>query len=359
LSGKLVAGVPATFQVTGRGGVPDGATAVTGNVTVVNSSNSWAVFLGPNPTPSPATSTINFKAGEVKGNSLTVALGPGGTLSATYMSSPGSTTDLVFDVTGYFLADTTGATFHPMSPARVLDTRSGNGLSGRLLAGTPATFQVAGRGGVPSNATAVTGNVTVVNETNGWAIYLGPDSNANPTTSTINFSTGQVTGNGLTVALAAGGSLSATFISSAGNTTDLVLDITGYFTPDATGAKYFPIAPARMLDSRAGNGWASKLPAGAPVTFQVAGRSGVPLNATAVTGNITVVNETGGWAAFLGPDPTSSPTTSTINFNTGDVKGNGLTVALHAGTGALSATYISNGGNTTDLVFDVTGYFVP
>jgi hypothetical protein len=28
-------------------------------------------------------------------------------------------------------------------------------------------------------------------------------------------------------------------------------------------------------------------------------------------------------------------------------------------TGTLSATYISTSGNTTDLVFDVTGYFTP
>ena len=37
-----------------------------------------------------------------KGNGLTVALGSGGTLSATYMSNPGNRTDLVFDVSGYY-----------------------------------------------------------------------------------------------------------------------------------------------------------------------------------------------------------------------------------------------------------------
>jgi hypothetical protein len=42
----------------------------------------------------------------------------------------------------------------------------------------------------------------------------------------------------------------------------------------------------------------------------------------------------------------------------GDIKGNGLAVALGSG-GGLSATYMSTTGNTTDLVFDVTGYFAP
>ncbi len=40
------------------------------------------------------------------------------------------------------------------------------------------------------------------------------------------------------------------------------------------------------------------------------------------------------------------------------MKGNGLTVALGS-NGTLSATYMSTGGNKTDLVFDVTGYFAP
>jgi hypothetical protein len=51
-------------------------------------------------------------------------------------------------------------TYHPMTPARLLDTRNGTGLSGKLSANTPATFAVAGQDGIPGNATAVTGNVT-------------------------------------------------------------------------------------------------------------------------------------------------------------------------------------------------------
>jgi hypothetical protein len=358
LSGKLSANTPATFQVSGRGGVPANATGVTGNVTVVNPTGSWAVFLGPDPIASPTSSTINFGAGQVLANGLTVALGSGGTLSATYMSMPGNTTDLVFDVTGYFTPDTSGATYHPVTPARLLDTRVGNGLSGKLTANTPATFQVTGRGGVPAGATGVTGNVTVVNPTASWAVFVGPDPIASPTSSTINFNAGQVLANGLTVALGSGGTLSATYMSMPGNTTDLVFDVTGYFTADSTGAKYVPIIPARLLDTRIGNGLSAKLSANTPAIFQVTGRGGVPAGATGVTGNVTVVNPTSSWAVFLGPNPTASPTSSTINFNAGQVLANGVTVALGSG-GTLSATYMSGAGNTTDLVFDVSGYFTP
>jgi hypothetical protein len=357
MTGKLYANTPRTFQVTGRGGVPSNAVAVTGNVTVVGSTAGWAVYLGPAPIASPSTSTINFLTGQVAGNGLTVALSKTGSLAATYISSTGNHTDLVFDVTGYFTPDTSGATYHPMTPARLLDTRSGNGLTGNLKANTPRTFVVAGRGGVPAGAVAVTGNVTVVGATNGWAAYLGPSPLANPSTSTVNFSAGQVAGNNLTVSLSNTGTLSATYMSSAGNTTDMVFDVTGYYTADATGASFMPLTPVRLLDTRSGNGHTGKLSATVPVTFSVAGRGGVPTNAVGVTGNVTVVGETAGWAVYLGPNPVASPSTSTINFVTGDVKGNGLTVALGSG-GNLSATYISSAGNTTDLVFDVTGYFI-
>ncbi len=257
LGGRFTAGVPRTFQVARRGGVPGNATAVTGNLTVTDQTMGWAVFLGPNATATPSTSTINFSAGQVIANGVTVALGSGGTLSATYLSMPGQTTNLVFDVTGYFVpegTDATAATYAPLTPARLLDTRVGNGLSGRFTAGVPRTFQVTGRGGVPGNATAVTGNLTITDQTFAWAVFLGPNATATPSTSTINFSAGQVIANGVTVALGSGGTLSATYLSTPDQTTNLVFDVTGYFSPDPGGAKFIPLTPARLLDTRVDNG---------------------------------------------------------------------------------------------------------
>ncbi len=355
-SGQLVANTPITFQITGRG-IPAGATAVTGNLAVTGSSASWAVYLGPDPVASPSSSTINFEKGQTTANGLTVALSSTGSLSATYISTAGNTTDLVFDVTGYFTTDTTGATYHPMDPARLLDTRAGNGLSTRLSANTPVTFQITGRGGVPAGATAITANVTIVDETAAWAVYVGPIPTASPTTSTINFNAGDVKDNNLTVELGSGGTLSATYLSNAGNTTDLVLDVTGYYTADLTGSEFVPITPTRLLDTRSGNGLSGMFSANTPRSFQVGGRGGIPASATGVTGNVAVVNETASWAVFVGPDPMASPTTSTLNFIAGQVVANGMTVALGSG-GTLSPTYISTAGNTADLVFDATGYFV-
>ncbi len=123
----------------------------------------------------------------------------------------------------------------------------------------------------------------------------------------------------------------------------------------AIEATFVPLSPARLLDSRFGNGLSGKFNAGIPRTFQVTGLGGVPLSATAVTGNLTATNQTQAGFVFLGPDPVANPTSSTLNFPLGDTRANGVTVALSL-TGTLSATFGYAG--QTDLIFDVTGYFV-
>jgi hypothetical protein len=164
---------------------------------------------------------------------VTVALGAGGTLSATYVAATlGPTTQVIFDVTGYFVPDTSGATYVPLSPARLLDTRAGTGLGGVFSSHVARTFGVAGRGGVPANAVAVTGNLTVTAQTAGGYLFLGPGATNNPTSSTLNFPVRDDRANGVTVALGAGGTLSATYVAATlGPTTQVIFDVTGYFVP--------------------------------------------------------------------------------------------------------------------------------
>ncbi len=352
LAGTFAAGTPRTFQVAGRGGVPANAVGVTGTLTATGSSGPGFVFLGPDPTATPTSSTLNVPAGDTRAGGVTVALGPGGTLSATFGYT--GTTHLLFDVTGYFVPDASGATYIPLAPSRLLDTRVGNGLSGTFAAGTPRTFQVAGRGGVPANAVGVTGTLTATGSSGPGFVFLGPDPTATPTSSTLNVPAGDTRAGGVTVALGPGGTLSATFGYT--GTTHLLFDVTGYFVPDASGATYIPLAPSRLLDTRVGNGLSGTFAAGTPRTFQVAGRGGVPANAVGVTGTLTATGSSGPGFVFLGPDPTATPTSSTLNVPAGDTRAGGVTVALGPG-GTLSATFGYTG--TTHLLFDVTGYFVP
>ena len=357
LTGKFVANTPRTFQVTTVSGIPTGATAVTGNLTVSGESSNWAAYIGPDPVSYPQASTLNFFKGDITSNGVTVALSSTGSLSATFMGPAGNTTDLTFDVTGYFTPDTTGDTYHPVTPARIVDSRKGIGLATKLTSGSPGTFAVWLKGGVPNTAKAVTGNVTTVNSNSTGSVYLGADANPSPTTPTINFRGRQVLANNVTVALSNTGTLSATFVGAPGSVTDLVFDVTGYYTQDLTGALYVPIVPVRLLDSRSQNGLSSKLTASVPRRVQIMGRGGVATGAQGITGNVTIVNETNAWAAFVGPIAAANPPTSTINFVKGDVRANGLTVPLGSG-GILNVTYLASAKNTTDMVLDVSGYFI-
>ncbi len=360
IAGKLLANVPQTFLVAGLNGVDGTATAVTGNLTVVNETKSGALYLGPYATSRPSTSTINFAAGSTTGNGVTIGLSATGSLSAVYMASAGNTTNLVFDLTGFFTPDTKGATYHPMRPVRAVDTRIGLGTHGKLAAKSPRVFQVSTENGIPKEAVAVTANIAVVNSSRSGALYLGPTSLAAPLASTINFSRSQIVANNATVPLSPTGSLSATYLAPQGNTTDFVLDITGYYTLDASGVRFVPITPARYVDTRSGlGGSGGKLRANTPRSFVIDGLGSVPMTATAITGNVAVVNETRSGAMFVGPDSMAKPSTSTLNFVRGDIRANGITVMVGGSPGSLSATYMAASGNTMDLVLDITGYFVP
>jgi hypothetical protein len=361
LSGKFLPYVARTFQVTGAGGVPAGAIAVTGNLTVTQQTGGGFLFAGPAATNNPGSSTLNFPVGDDRANEATVALGGGGTASVTYVSSvPGATADVIFDVTGYFTPDTSGATYVPLSPARILDSRAGTGgLSGKFSTYSARTFQVTGAGGVPAGAIAVTGNLTVTQQTGGGYLFMGPAAMNNPTSSTLNFPVGDDRANAVAVALGTGGKLSVTYVSGAGGATaHVIFDVTGYFVPDMTGAMYVPLSPARILDSRNGTGGLpGKFSSYVARTFQVTGAGGVPAGAVAVIGNLTVTQQTGGGFLYAGPAAMNNPTSSTLNFPVGDDRANAVAVALGSG-GTLSVTYVSGaGGATAHAIFDVTGYF--
>ena len=140
--------------MTGTGAVPPDATAVTGNLTVTGQSSNGYLFLGPVAMNDPTSSTLNFPKGDDRANGVTVAIGTGGALWVTFVApSPANTAYVIFDVTGYYTGDPSGAAYVPLTPSRILDTRNGTGgLSGPFTNHAARTFTVAG---VPSGAVAV------------------------------------------------------------------------------------------------------------------------------------------------------------------------------------------------------------
>jgi hypothetical protein len=249
-----------------------------------------------------------------------------------------------------------GGTYVAVDPKRLLDTRIGLGLTGRLVSSTPRTFLVADGNPVPPNAIAVTGNLTVTGQSSGGYVTLGPTVGASPTFSTINFPVGDNRANGVTVSLGAGGTLQAVFVGASSTaSTQLVFDVTGYFAPDLDHAAYHALAPYRALDTRNGTGLSGVFVAGSPRTFSVG--SSVPVTAEAVTGNLTTTTQSSRGFVTIGPAVLSTPAFSTLNFPVGDNRANNVTVKLGA-NGTLQAVYVATAGARTNLVFDVTGYYL-
>jgi hypothetical protein len=382
LSGKFTAGTVRTFGVAGvtyvGGGskiaIPANAIAVTGNLTVTGASAAGLIALGPTMTPTGDTTTLNFAmvsgtASENRANNVTMGLDPDGKLSAVFRSSTaGATVDLIFDITGYFLPDASGATYHALAPGRVLDTRAGTGhigLAGKFKTKTVRTISVAGVKGlgwasalVPANAVAVTGNLTVTNATSDGFLAIGPTVSSSPSTSTLNTRKGRNTANGVTVALKSG-KVQAVWVGAAGSSADVLLDITGFFTADATGMLFYPIAPYRVLDSSTNLGLTGPFATGTAQTLPVGGSGGaggVPSDAKGIAGNFTVFGPSTNGYAFIAPSISGSPSSSTVNATASYAVANGFDVSL--GSGNVMLIWVGNaGGSTANLQLDINGYW--
>jgi hypothetical protein len=344
-----------SVQFTGTNGIPAGATAITGTITVISGSYSAYVLLAPTTAACGGFgSTDNFLASDTRSNGFTIGLNASGKADIVYCNgSSQQTINALLDVSGYYANDTTGATFHPITPVRIVDTRINLGITGALPVNTVKTFQVEGASSIPSGAVAITGNATEVGGSYSGYITVGPSLTSSPGTATVYFPTSDTRAGGVTLGLSATGTLSAVFKGS--GSVGFVFDVTGYFTNDVTGLGFHAVAPARLLDTRNGTGLSGKFYAGTSRGIPIAGHGPVPSSAGAVTGNTTVVNVTYAGSVYTGPVSTGSPPTSTLNFPTGDVRSNGLASGL--GSGYMYATYSSAASNTTDLIFDVTGYF--
>ncbi len=246
-----------------------------------------------------------------------------------------------------------------LTPCRLVDTRTGNGGGGPIQAGTFQTFnlpQLAQAKGCVnlSSAASYALNVTLV-PTQGPVGYLTvwPASQLQPKVSTMN-SDGRIKANAAIVSAGLNGGVSA-FVT---NTSDVVLDLDGYFVPSSQSTlAFYPLPPCRVADTRnpPGDLGGPYLTGGTLRNFPVeASACNIPATAQAYSLNFTAVPH--GYLAYLTVWETgqNQPVASTLNALTGTITANAAVVP--AGTGAEISTYASN---DTDLVIDINGYFAP
>lgn len=250
--------------------------------------------------------------------------------------------------------------YHPLDTARVVDTRGfGIGPTGALSSDAKYTFTITGKGNVPSNAIAITGNLTITSPTApGW-VFIGPNILGAPSSSTINFPVSDDRANGVTVPLSPAGTVDAWYHGSAiGATINIIIDVTGYYLAGSAGDGYVPYSPKRFVDTRIGTGLSGQFVSGQPRKIKIAGISGLPSSGIdAIVGNVTVVSPSVLGHMYLGPTADGKPTSSTINFPAGDNRANNFIIKV-APDGTIGAVYVGSGNvGSTDVVVDISGYY--
>ncbi len=255
--------------------------------------------------------------------------------------------------------------FVTLPPCRIVDTRNTNGTFGGppISGNTARAFPLAQSGNpcnIPSDAVAYSLNVTVVPITTLSYLTIWPTGEGQPTVSTLNSLDGRIKANAVIIPAGTSSGSVSVFVT---NTTNVVLDINGYFIPSSSSTlAFYPLTPCRVVDTRNANG-----PLGGPYLthgverdFPLLESSCIPsgVNIQAYSLNFTVVPKTSGGVAYLTvwPQGQSKPLVSTLNDLTDTIVANAAIVPAGTGGEGGVATYASN---DTNLVIDVNGYFAP
>jgi hypothetical protein len=231
LVGKVPPGGSITLKVLGVGGVPEntGVSAVILNVTATEPDTASFVTVWPTGDTRPGTSSLNFVPGQTIPNQVIAKVGANGSINL--FNNSGSV-HLVADVVGYFTqaGDPVGAVVSLFTPNRILDTRTGVGVSAaaQLGQGGIVDLKVAGVGGVPATGvTAVVLNLTATNPSAPSFVTVWPSGSIRPLASSLNFGAGETIPNQVIAKVGPNGSIS--LFNNTGSV-DLIADVVGYYT---------------------------------------------------------------------------------------------------------------------------------
>lgn len=247
--------------------------------------------------------------------------------------------------------------FISLRPARFVDTRpEGRTVDGRYQAGganaatTSLEVVIAGRGAVPSDATAVIANLTTVGADAPGHATVYPCTSTVPNASVVNHLRGGVDPNEVIAKLSAAGSVCIYTHA----TTDLILDVVGYVAP---GSPYVPIEPKRYADTRPEETFDGSFRNGGPRAagsiwkVRIGGRGDIPTSATTAVLNVTVVGAEDFGHATVFPCTSAVPNASSLNYSPGMVRPNEVIAKLDDDGNVCVHSFAK-----THMIIDAVGY---
>jgi hypothetical protein len=343
--------------------IPAGASAVALNITAVTPSLPGFITVWPCDVARPDASNLNYVTGGAVANSVIAPVGASG--KVCFYSN--QATDFLVDITGWFSGSTNGIeTFVGATPRRVIDTRNAiGGPKVRIAAGGTISIPLAGASmqrsdgspvAIPTDATAVALNVTAVLPSQAGFFTVWPCGAPMPVASNVNFTRGSVVANGVVTSLGAGGAVCL----YSDQQSDVLVDVLGWFGGGAQ-PPFVGAVPSRIVDSRNAVGGPTGVitpssPRSVPVrgvTVDVNGTpQQVPVDASAVALNVTMVEARAAGFATVWPCGTPMPDASNVNFGRGGTAANGV-IAPIGGDGSV-CIYTSADAH---LIVDIAGWF--
>ncbi len=244
------------------------------------------------------------------------------------------------------------AAFVAISPTRVADTRPESDVGGfAQVSDRMVRVQIAGRAGVPTNASAAVVNITAVDtQASGWVAAF-PAGEPVPQASSLNVDqAGRVISNLATVRLGPSGAIDIATSAAM----HLVVDVVGAYTPRPAAVaagrlETFRQGAVRAIDTRIQS---AALWPGETRTVDLAS-VGVPAGASAVVVSLVATEASVGyWTAF--PSGQQRPLASSMNVDMpGQTRSAQAIVTLTPGSRSFEV--FSQGGG--HLVVDVAGWF--
>jgi alpha-tubulin suppressor-like RCC1 family protein len=180
---------------------------------------------------------LNFVAGQGVTNTASVPI-TAGVGTDLRLRNLGGTAHLLADVQGYWIPFE-GSLYVPVTPCRLVDTRSGSPLGAagarplRIGGDGPGFTQQGGSAGgctIPEDATAVEVSLTAVDVTGVGFSRLWPGDRTEPGAAALNFGPGQNTTNSGTVALSRSGLVDLA-VRNYSPQSDYIVDVLGYYSP--------------------------------------------------------------------------------------------------------------------------------
>ena len=352
--------------------VPAGAVALAYNLTVPSPGGAGHVRVMPgDATGVTSASAVNFRAGETIANAATVKISADRTVKV--YNGAGVPVDVIIDMAGYFMptapagaavAPKIGASglFTTVTPVRVYDTAFDP--KGLLPAGgsrvvSPRTAADGVTPVVPTGASAVAYNITVVDTAGAGHLRVIPGAGTMTDASALNWSkSGERIANASVVGLNDGGRF--TVFNGSGAPVRFFVDVTGYYS--ASGSEFFAVDPVRTTETRyvfGGAGPVAPVAAGVRTASTAASAAGglpvVPVGATSVAFNATVTG-TGG-VGHLRVFPADSPLVSASLLNwpqAGYTRANASMVGVSP---AREVKLYNGSGAPTDVLIDINGYY--